>query len=242
EAYDEGPAARPGAPAIGQATAGDAQATVAFTPPAADGGLPITSYTATAQDLTDPAHGGQTASSGASPITVTGLTNGDSYTLSVTATNAKGAGPPSGPSNAVTPSASTAQPVVSSPQFGVPNQTDVFRVAGNGAAEVFWVDGSGTFHGPLAISAPGVAPPGAHLATSQQFGVPNQTDVFVVDNNGATQVLWVDGGGRWGGPLAISGSSLAPPGAALTASAQVGVPSQTDVFVVGGDGATRVLW
>jgi outer membrane protein assembly factor BamB len=242
EAYDEGPAARPGAPAIGQATAGDAQATVAFTPPAADGGLPIMSYTATARDLTNPAHGGQTAASGASPITVTGLTNGDSYTLSVTATNAKGAGPPSGPSNAVTPSASTAPPVVSSPQFGVPNQTDVFRVAGNGAVEVFWIDGSGAFHGPLAVSGPGLAPEGAHLAVSQQFGIANQTDVFVVANNGATQVLWVAGGGRWNGPLAVSAAGLAPPGAGLGASAQVGVPNQTDVFVVADDGSARVLW
>ena len=40
-------AALPGAPKIGTATAGKAQATVSFTAPATDGGSAITSYTAT---------------------------------------------------------------------------------------------------------------------------------------------------------------------------------------------------
>jgi hypothetical protein len=34
-------------------------------------------------------------------------------------------------------------PVVASPQFGLPGQTDVFRVAPNGAIEVRWVQGAG---------------------------------------------------------------------------------------------------
>ena len=69
------------------------------------GGPPISSYTVTAKDLTDPARGGQTASGKDSPITVGGLANGDSYTLAVTATNVGGAGPASSPSNAVMPRA-----------------------------------------------------------------------------------------------------------------------------------------
>jgi hypothetical protein len=132
--------------------------------------------------------------------------------------------------------------VVSSPQFGVPNQTDVFSVASNGAVQVFWVSGAGSWNGPLAISAPGLAPAGAQLAVSQQFGVPDQTDVFVVGGNGATDVLWVDGAGSWNGPNAITPTGTAPAGAGLSASPQYGVANQTDVFAVGNDGATRVSW
>ena len=78
------PATAPGAPAIGAATAGNAQATVSFTPPASDGGAAITKYTVTATDHTNAANGGQTATGTGSPVT--GLTNGDSYTFTETVT------------------------------------------------------------------------------------------------------------------------------------------------------------
>ena len=80
----------PGAPTIGTATAGNAQATVSFTPPASNGGSPITSYTATCTP------GNLTAIGSASPLTVTGLTNNTLYTCSVRATNSAGTGPASG--------------------------------------------------------------------------------------------------------------------------------------------------
>jgi hypothetical protein len=133
-------------------------------------------------------------------------------------------------------------PVVSSNQFGIPNQTDVFEVAPNGAVEVFWVDGAGTWNGPLAISSPGLASPGAHLAASNQFGVSNQTDVLVVDHTGTVQVLWVDGVGAWHGPLAVSRSGFAPAGAHLAASNQFGISNQTDVFVSDSSGTLKVVW
>jgi hypothetical protein len=97
----------PGTPTIGTATAGDTAATVNFTAPASDGGSPITSYTATAVDGTNPANGGQSATGASSPLTVTGLTDGDSYTFTVSATNANGPGPASGPSNSVVPVSSS---------------------------------------------------------------------------------------------------------------------------------------
>jgi hypothetical protein len=131
---------------------------------------------------------------------------------------------------------------VASPQFGVPNQTDVFTVAASGAVEVRWVDGAGAWNGPLAITPPGLAPAGAHLAASNQFGIPNQTDVLVVANGGAMQVIWVQGAGRWNGPLGISSTGLAWPGAALAVSNQFGIGNQTDVFVVAKSGATDVTW
>lgn len=41
----------------------------------------------TAHDATDPARGNQHRAGATSPVTVTGLTNGDSYTFTVRATN-----------------------------------------------------------------------------------------------------------------------------------------------------------
>ena len=66
------------------------QATVSFTTPASDGGSPITDYTVTSSP------DNITATGNSSPIVVTGLTAGTTYTFAVTATNANGTGPASG--------------------------------------------------------------------------------------------------------------------------------------------------
>ena len=92
------PTGPPGAPTIGTATAGNDSASVTFTAPASDGGSPITDYTVTTH-----APGGLTGTGTTSPITVTGLTNGTSYTFTVTATNVVGTGASSNASNSVTP-------------------------------------------------------------------------------------------------------------------------------------------
>jgi large repetitive protein len=100
------PALVPGAPTIGTVTPADASATVNWTDPASDGGSTTLSYTATAADSTTPANGGQTCSADGATATscvVTGLTNGDSYTFTVVATNAIGASLASSASSAVVP-------------------------------------------------------------------------------------------------------------------------------------------
>ena len=99
------PVTIPDAPTIGTAVAGNAQATVSFTEPSSNGGSAITSYTATSSP------GGITGTisqSGSGDITVTGLTNGTSYTFTVTATNAIGTSVASVASNSVTPSTAIA--------------------------------------------------------------------------------------------------------------------------------------
>ncbi len=117
----------PGAPTSVVATASDTSATVTVTPPSADGGEPIASYTVTAIDVTSAAGGGQTASASSSPLTVTGLVDGDAYRFTATATSEIGTSPPSADSNEVVPD------VVP----GVP--TDVSAVAGDGDATVSFV-------------------------------------------------------------------------------------------------------
>jgi len=79
-------------------TAGDAQVDVSFTSPSDVGGAAVTGYRVQSND-------GIGASGSASPITVTGLTNGTSYTFNVWAINPLGWSSPSDASGSVSPAA-----------------------------------------------------------------------------------------------------------------------------------------
>lgn len=93
-------AVSPGAPTAAVATAGDTQALIAFTAPSFNGGTAITGYTVTVNPAdVAPVNGAS------SPIVVTGLTNGQAYTFTATATNSAGTGSASGASNSITPAA-----------------------------------------------------------------------------------------------------------------------------------------
>jgi hypothetical protein len=100
----------PGAPTSVTAVAGDGSATVSFVTPSSDGGSPISSYTVLATDTSNPANGGQSVTGSASPIAVTSLSNGDTYTFTVTAANVNGPGTSSAPSNPVVPQSAAAPP------------------------------------------------------------------------------------------------------------------------------------
>jgi hypothetical protein len=92
----------PGAPAYASAVAGNALATVSFPASTSTGGNAITGYTVTSIPA-----GGLDSNAGTTALThtITGLANGTSYRFTVHATNSKGNGSESAPSNAVTPSA-----------------------------------------------------------------------------------------------------------------------------------------
>jgi YVTN family beta-propeller protein len=93
----------PGTPGRPTATDGDHRAIVTVTGPIT-GGTP-SYYTVTAADTTVPGHGGQACTVAEAPwaCTLTGLTNGDTYTFTTTATNTAGTSAPSPASNPVTP-------------------------------------------------------------------------------------------------------------------------------------------
>ena len=121
------PIAAPGAPTGVTASGGNHSATVTWTAPASNGGSAITSYTVTpfigseAQTATVVA-----GSPPATGVTVTGLTNGSSYTFKVTATNAAGTGPASEASAPVTPATTPSAPPTPA------------ATAGNASAIVTW--------------------------------------------------------------------------------------------------------
>jgi hypothetical protein len=112
------------APTAVTASGGNAQATVSWTAPY--NGSMITSY------VIQPVVGGanltpQTFSGAFSTVNVPGLTNGESYTFTVTAINAAGTGAASAPSNAV---------VVGAP--GAPTAVTPIPPWGNGQATISW--------------------------------------------------------------------------------------------------------
>lgn len=96
----------PGAPTSITPNAENGQAIITFTPPVNDGGSEITGYIVTANP------GGLTVTGNGSPITISGLTNGTSYTFTVQAINKAGNSVSSAESNAVIPSASSGNDVV----------------------------------------------------------------------------------------------------------------------------------
>jgi hypothetical protein len=168
KAGSQAPPTAPAAPLSVTATAADKSAKLTWTAPA-NGGSPITSYTVTpyigsaAQTVTV-----ITGSPPATSATVTGLTDGTAYTFTVTATNGVGTGPPSAPSNQVTPVAPTVP--------GAPGS--VTATAGNQSATVSW---SAPATGGSPISLYTVTPylAGVAQAVTQVSGSPPATTASI---------------------------------------------------------------
>jgi len=118
----------PGAPTIGTATGGNAQISVTFTAPASNGGSAILDYTATC--------GAQSSTGAASPLVVTGLTNGTAYTCTVVARNGVGTGPASGASNSATPMTVPDAPTGATATAGNAQVTVAFTPAGDGGSPI----------------------------------------------------------------------------------------------------------
>jgi uncharacterized repeat protein (TIGR01451 family) len=161
--------APPSAPLNVTATAGNASATLIWSAPANH--QPVTSYTVhdsfasngvPVPDVTVTAQPGSTIVPAAA--TVTGLVNGVTYQFEVLASNAKGSGPFSAPSNAVTPQAPTVP--------GAP--TNVSASSGDGSASVSWT----------APASDGGSPITSYAVTAFAAGAP--TGITVTATGGAT--------------------------------------------------------
>ena len=123
------------------ASSDDGSARIYFTAPASDGGSPVTIYTVTSNPE------GKTATRTSSPINITGLTNGMSYSFTVTATNGAGTSLPSSASNVVKVARIPDRP------------TNVMAIAGSGQAKVSFdvptFDGGSSIFSYTVTSNPG---------------------------------------------------------------------------------------
>src|SRR5207247_82359 len=119
----------PDAPTIGTATRGNASGSVTFTP-GSDNGIPITSFTVSCSSTDGDASGSATGSS--SPIVVSGLTNGKTYTCTVTAANANGSSFPSGSSNSFVPATVPNAPAVGTATRGNTSVSVAFTPSSDG--------------------------------------------------------------------------------------------------------------
>ena len=151
----------------------------------------------------------------ATSTTVTGLTNGTTYTFTVSASNANGAGPVSAPSNAVTPSAPAAP--------GAP--TGVTATAGNASAAVSWTAPTNT--GGSAITSYKVTP---FIGSTAQTpvtvtGSPPATSTTVTGlTNGTTYTFTVSATNATGtGPESAQSNAVTPVAAPTVTSV---TPSQ----------------
>ncbi|MDQ1381823.1 MAG: hypothetical protein QOJ71_2542 [Actinomycetota bacterium] len=204
----------PAAPAQPSVVAGDAMVTVSFLAPF-DGGSPITSYSASCASSDGGVAG--LASGAATPIAVGSLSNGKSYTCTVTATNVDGPSLASPASAAVIP---TGVP-------GAPSQPT--SVAGDGRITVSFV---APFDGGSALTGFGVS------CVSANGGVPGLASgagspIAVVGlSNGKSYTCQVSAKNTNGPGPASAPSPAVVPNAVPSAPARPGV--------VGGNGQVKV--
>jgi mono/diheme cytochrome c family protein len=228
----------PGAPTIGAGTPGNLQATVAFSAPGNTGGVPISLYTATCTPS-------GTGTAMVSPIVVTGLTNGTTYTCSVRATNSVGQGSASG-TVMVTPAPTPTPPTVTSANatsFTV-NAPGSFSVTATGTPAVF------TF------SQTGALPMGVTYSTSTGVlsGTPTQAGTFplnivvsngVMPNAGQSFTLTVNKANQTlsfsnPGSTAVSAGPVALVASATSGLAVSFVSDTTGVCTISGSNAVLV--
>jgi hypothetical protein len=204
----------PGQPGTPTATASDSAASVSWTAPSDTGGSPITAYTVTST----PGNKTCTWSSGPLSCTVTGLTNGTSYTFKVTATNGAGTGPASSPSNSVTPATVPDAP------------TGVSGSSGNGQVLVSWT--APAYMGGSPITAYTVtSTPGAKTCTWSSGAL---SCVVTGLTNGTPYTFTV---------TATNGAGTGPPSAAsapVTPATTPGAP--TGVGAAAGNAQALVTW
>ena len=177
----------PSQPARPSVTAGNTTIDVSWSAPA-DNGSPITGYTVTASTANGPAASCSTTGGGDTSCTLSGLRNGQDYTVTVVARNAKGDSPASSGAQA-TPTA----PRVGPDQPAITNGNTIQQRDGNGALlTITWSLGSSgsAGWGETIVSVNGMTKkvPGGQTSTQMTvpYGVALTAYVTVSNTNGDT--------------------------------------------------------
>jgi hypothetical protein len=165
------PVTVPGAPTIGAPAFGNASAAVRWTPPATDGGSPITGYLVRVLDSTGAQLGElRPADATASSLLVTGLANGGHYRFQVAASNTLGTGPNSALSTVVVPATVAGAPLVGTAVSGT--------AGGAVTASPHWnapVSNGGAPVTGYVVRALRISPSGAVLATTNSAVQPGSS-------------------------------------------------------------------
>ena len=210
--------AAPSAPINVTAIASNASTTISWDPPVSINGSAITGYTVTAYKAGVLVSGVTCTTTGTETCTINGLTNGDAYTFSVTATNAIGTSVASVASAAATPSTVPGAP------------TAVTAVVGDTQATISFT--APTDNGGAALTSYTVtSSPGDFSCT---VNAPTTSCTVSGLSNGTAYTFTVKASNANGASLASTASSSITPAKAPDAP--------TDVTVVAGTGKITVSW
>jgi subtilisin family serine protease len=212
----------PGAPAVGAPVAGNGAVTVRWTAPVDNGGSAVTGYTVRAyrgSTLVKTVTAAATASSAA----VSGLVNGATYTFTVAAANAAGAGPESTRSAAATPRTVPGAPVPGT------------LSAGNGAVTVRWAAPAST---------------GGSAVTGYTVRAYSGSTLVKTATTAATAASWtvtgLTNGTAYTFTVAAANAVGAGPESARSAAVRPAAPTAPGAPVAGapvaGNGAVTVRW
>jgi uncharacterized delta-60 repeat protein len=207
-------APQPGAPAISLVTPGNALLTVVFSPPGDNGGGAISNYEYSVDGGVS--WSARTPASTASPLVITGLSNGTTYQVALRAVNAAGAGAASAASPGM-PSTTPAAPLLTGITPGNGHLTVVFIPGSNGGREITSYEFS------------------TNNGATWQARVPAATTsplVITGLSNGTAYTVAV---------RAINANGAGAASAAASATPQATLDETVDVFNPGADGEVRTL-